>query len=261
MYYVSVQDSVRQYDRFKTIVVMLLVAVLLPLLWFGRDTARGSAAAGEGTATETAPPQQVAAPAPPVTLDTPADGTTFVTDSATLIGTATPGDRVFVLVNGTSAGEVPVAVDGGWRYDLAMPEPGDYRIVARLVGTGGVEKGLSHAIIVSRLPSLKPISTPAIAEPQADATVAAGELEFTGTGEPAREVVLVVDGKELGRSTAAPDGRWTLKATLAAGGHDAHAYTLDDAGNALMSNTVHLSVSGEAPVAASAQGAEGDGDG
>lgn len=261
MYYVSVQDSVRQFDRFKTIVLMLLVAVLLPLLWMGRDAARGIVAPGEGAPAESAPQQAVAAPAPPITLDTPADGTTFVTDSATLIGTATPGDTVVVLVNGTGAGEVPVAVDGGWRYDLAMPEPGDYRIVARLLGADGVEKGLSHAIIVTRLPSLKPISTPAITGPQADATVTAGELDFGGTGESTREVVLVVDGRELGRSIVAADGRWTLRATLAEGDHDAHVYTLDDAGNALMSNTVHLSASGEAPAATGEQDREGEGDG
>lgn len=261
MYYVSVQDSVRQFDRFKTIVLMLLVAVLLPLLWFGREAARGGAASGEGAPAVAAPQQPVAAPAPPVTLDTPADGTTFVTDSATLIGTASPGDRVVVVVNGTNAGEAPVAVDGGWRYDLAMPEPGDYRVVAKLLGADGAEKGSSHPIILTRLPSLKPVATPVVSEPQADAAVAAGELVFAGTGEPTREVVLVVDGKELGRGIAAPDGRWTLKAMLAGGDHDAHVYTLDDAGNALMSNTVHLRADGEAPPAAREQGAAGDGDG
>lgn len=261
MYYVSVQDSVRQYDRFKTIVLMLLVAVLLPLLWFGRDAARGFPTPGAGGPEEAAPQQAVVAPVPPVTLDTPADGTTFVTDSATLIGTATPGDRVVVLVNGASAGEVPVAVDGGWRYDLAMPGPGDYRIAARLLGVDGAEKGLSHPIILTRLPSLKPVASPVISEPQADATVAAGELVFAGTGEPTREVVLVLDGKELGRSIAAPDGRWTLKAMLAAGDHDVHAYTLDDAGNALMSSTVHIGANGKSPASAREQAAGGDGDG
>jgi OOP family OmpA-OmpF porin len=48
---------------------------------------------------------------------------------------------------------------------------------------------------------------------------------------------------------------------LPGGDHDAHVYTLDDAGNALMSNTVHLSANGEAPAADREQGAAGDGDG
>ena len=261
MYYVSVQDSVRQFDRFKTIVLMLLVAVLLPLLWFGRDASRSAPVGGEPASDEPTSVAEGAAPAtpavtPPITLDAPADGTTLVADSATVIGTAQPGDRVQLLVNNANVGEVIAAVDGGWRYDVAMAEPGDYRIVAKLLGVDGTEKGASPAIIVTRLPSLKPVSTPVISGPQTDATVAAGELIFEGTGEPTREVVLVVNGKELGRGIAAPDGRWTLKATLDGGDHDAHVYTLDDAGNALMSNTVHLTASGEVP--ASADDRDGD---
>jgi OOP family OmpA-OmpF porin len=149
-----------------------------------------------------------------------------------------------------------------------MPEPGDYRITARARGADDIERAEATPIIITRLPAFKPLATPTITSPATDVTVAAGEVTFAGTGEPAREVVLVVDSKEIGRTQVAEDGNWSIALPLAAADHDVHSYTIDDAGNALMSNSVHLTATGSAPAAGAvmppvpaAQGGTADSDG
>ncbi|MFO1435888.1 MAG: Ig-like domain-containing protein [Gammaproteobacteria bacterium] len=237
MYYVSHNDGAHRLDRFKTVVLMMLVAMLLPVLWYGRmDTV------SEQTVPPAAATQAASPPPPAVTIEAPSDGSTVQGDSVTVIGTAPPGQKLEMMVNGKSATSLTTAVDGGWRYDLPMSTPGDYRVAMRLLADDGTEKAMSAPIIVTRLPELKPIATPSILEPVTDATLAGNSVPFKGKGEPGREVVLVIDGKEVAKTKVADDGTWTTVVTAEAADHDVHVYTLDENGNALMSPSQHLSV-------------------
>lgn len=250
MYYVPHSDSIRRLDRFKTLVLMLMVALLIPVLWVGREQAlREQQLPVSPAVPEVAPP--------PVSLDTPADGSTFSTDSATLVGTGTAGDQLELLVNGQPATQLNVSIDGGWRYDLPLPAAGDYRVIVRLLAADGSEVASTNPIILTRLPSLQPMQPPAISAPAPGQVVTAGQLEFRGSGEPTRPVVLVIDGVEGGKATVGADGNWVLTAAAAAGEHDIHAYSLDENGNALMSGTLRLVVN---PGAAGAV-ADADADG
>jgi OOP family OmpA-OmpF porin len=246
MYYVSHNDGAHRLDRFKTVVLMLLVALLLPVLWYGRVDA------GREQAVPSPAVNEPAHSPPPVSIDAPSDGSTVQGDSVTVIGTATPGQKLEMLVNGKSTTTLTAAVDGGWRYDLPMSEPGDYRIVMRMVATDGSEKANSAPIIVTRLPELRSIATPSILEPGTDAVLSGDSVQFKGKGEPGREVVLVIDGKEVGKTTIANDGNWTMNASVAVADHDVHAYTLDENGNALMSASQHMAVRPTNAAAASA---------
>jgi OOP family OmpA-OmpF porin len=252
MYYVPHNDSVRRLDRFKTFVLMVMVALLVPVLWIGREQAQQQASLPVEPATPDVAP-------PPVSLDTPVDGSTFSTDTATLVGTATAGEKVFLVVNGDSKAEVTVSLDGGWRYDLPLPAPGDYRIVARLLAADGTEKGATAPIIITRLPGLQPMKSPTIDAPSASQPVGAGPVVFSGSGEPARDVVVVIDGVEAGRLPTGADGKWSLTVTVAAGEHDVHAYTLDETGNALMSGTLRLVANPADPTSGPVADADRDG--
>lgn len=250
MYYVPHSDSIRRLDRFKTLVLMLMVALLIPVLWIGREQAQREQQLPVSPA-----PAEVAPP--PVSLDTPADGSTFSTDSATLVGTGTAGNKLEVIVNGQPATQLTVSIDGGWRYDLPLPAAGDYRVVVRLLAADGSEAASTNPVILTRLPSLQPMKPPSISVPGSGQAVAAGQLEFRGTGEPTRPVVLVIDGVEGGKATTGADGAWVLTAPVAVGEHDVHAYTLDENGNALMSGTLRLVVN--SAVAGVAADADADG--
>jgi hypothetical protein len=62
----------------------------------------------------------------------------------------------------------------------------------------------------------------------------AGEVELTGTGEPGREVELVVNGEVIGTSTVGSDGRWRFMANLPeAGGYQLSVRTLSPDGSIL----------------------------
>jgi len=255
MYYVNTYEEIQQYDRFKGWVLGLLVLLLIPILWIGRDQIiqeQMSAEHDPGQSVEIieAPPGQPqitpeptrAVAGPSITLLAPQDGATFNGDNTTVSGTADPGSTVEIIVNDQSAGHVAVGSDGNWHYDIALPQPGDYRVGARALDAQGREQAKATAILVSRLSIIKPVATPAIAMPSGAEVLAIGDVAFSGTGEPGKEVVMVADGKEVGHAKVGQDGNWSAVVRLEAEEHDVHVYTLDDAGNALMSNSVHVKV-------------------
>ncbi|MGQ0658336.1 MAG: OmpA family protein [Chromatiales bacterium] len=274
MYYPRAYEDFRRYDRIKRWVLGFLVFLLVPILWIGREQSIERQSAPQVAPAEALPAENVelveqpvgqsvaiepasAQAAPGLAMVLPPDGFTLHEDSMAVSGSAEPGTRVEISVNGQAAGQVSVGSDGSWQYDVALPAPGDYSIGARVIDAQGNEVASTPAIAVTRMPAIKPIVAPAIATPTGAGALAAGEVTFTGTGEPNREVVLVVDGEEIGRAGIEEDGKWNLTVRLEAAVHNVHGYTLDDLGNAFTSNSVRLRL--EKAVTTHAADADSDG--
>lgn len=265
MFYPRAYEDFRRYDRFKQWVLGLLVLLLIPVLWFGRQQPTDGPTAAETVPEQSLPVEEVeviedpaesvAAPEPrpspatplPLAITAPADGFSTREESVAVRGSAAAGARVAISLNDQATGETRAGADGSWNYDVPLLAPGDYHISARVIDAAS---GIAPPPIgVTRLPAPMPVTAPTITSPTGTVSLEAGEVVFTGTGMPGRNVVVVVDGEETGHATAGAEGTWSVATRLAAAAHAVHVYTLDDRGNVLKSSGVQLDV--EAPPPAS----------
>ncbi len=259
MFYPRAYEDFRRYDRFKQWVLGLLVLLLIPVLWFARQQPTDLPTAAETVPEQSLPvdeveviedaAEQVAAPEPrpspatplPLAITAPADGFSTREESVAVRGSAAASARVAISVNDQAAGETRAGADGRWTYDVPLLAPGDYRISAQVIDAASGFAPLPP-IGVTRLPAPMPVTAPTITSPSGNASLAEGEVMFTGTAMPGRDVVVVVDGEETGYATAGAEGTWSVATRLLAAAHAVHVYTLDDRGNVLKSSSMQLTV-------------------
>jgi cysteine-rich repeat protein len=162
-----------------------------------------------------------------VTLTAPPDGARIADRTPRITGTADPGATVEVYVDGALVGTVTAAADGTWSLDTASSLP-DGEHTLRAVATAGARTATASGSF-----TVDASTTVAITEPADGATIGTPRPTYTGTAEPGATVTVLVDGVEIGMTTAGPDGSWSLAqpTDLALGGHTVVARAEDDLGN------------------------------
>ena len=153
--------------------------------------------------------------APSLTLDSPTSGATVTTDKPRVEGTAAPGARVKVTVQSTGEELIVTAdTEGKWYANPTQPLPsGSNTISATLEGqpnaptervTFTVDAGPNSGgtlVVTSPRPGDSTGTTTTV----------------TGTATPGSTIVITVDGQEVGRTTANPDGSWSVDVMLPEG--------------------------------------------
>ena len=157
------------------------------------------------------------------------DGTAF-----NWSGTGEPGAEVVIMLDGVEIGRTTVDADGNWSFDgsAADLEAGDYALSAQMVDGSGdvtdeVNAALPLTIVGAATVASLTIGDAALAD---DGTA----FNWSGTGEPGAEVIIMLDGVEIGRTTIDADGNWSFDgstADLEAGDHTLSVQMLDGSGN------------------------------
>ncbi|WP_240922968.1 Ig-like domain-containing protein, partial [Metapseudomonas otitidis] len=164
-------------------------------------------------------------------------------DTPTLSGTGKPGDTIGVIVDGNEVGNTVVDDNGNWTWTPDQPlaeGPHDIDIVVKDPAGNTSPPSDTITVIVDTTPPDAPVIT-AVYDDQGGKTgnLVAGETTdddtptVSGTAEPHATVLLLDNGKEVGRTTADATGNWTLEPTLplANGNHTLTTQAIDKAGN------------------------------
>lgn len=216
------------------------------------DKGAVAASASPAALTIAAPAPQVAAP----TLDLP--GQPLAAGEMTLNGTGTPGTKIEIVLDGTTAGTATVGSDGKWSLAVTLSQ-GNHEVVARALDAAGqVVAAASPARVsvsgVTQAPTAgsgggTPAQAPAITGPSSGTTVDTGSLTLSGIGAPGSQIEILDGDKVIGTATVGADGAWSFPTTAAAG---THQYAVRPAGKATaMSPTVSISVSAPPALAGS----------
>lgn len=166
-----------------------------------------------------------------VAIGQPGDGTTTSNPRPRIEGTGTPGETVVVTIEVSGAhvelGTTVVDADGSWSLaypeDRAALDDGEHTVTASII-VGSMSTDDSSTFTVDTTVT---ITSPADGSTTGDATP-----NIRGRGEPGAEVVVTVDGTEIGRTTVDEDGYWVVPVTapLDNGPHTAVAVATNEGG-------------------------------
>lgn len=259
------RDEVYRYDRFKLLILLLMLAALLLAVFYGdrlgltdnevaelpEPTSAAVATVGEPIATAaptitaepiataTVPPAETTPPITAPVLISPATGTEIPSGPVTFTGTGTPGSTVRVLSNGRPLGDVVVDESGNWTLEANVPAGTPEITIQALDETGNpvaVAEPLTVTVTGAPVPGVNLPTT----------EVVAGPVVLTGTGEPGTQVNVILNGESLGTYTVGADGVWQVPLTLDGGAYQMQVQSLDAAGNVVAeSNPVTISIVGE----------------
>jgi hypothetical protein len=161
----------------------------------------------------------------------PVNGSVINDNTPSISGTARPGASVTVVINidgtATTIGTVVADTDGNWLIGVTQTLlDGPYVVTATATDLEGNMAADSASFTV---------------DTETDVTI--GDVDpttgvITGTGEPGAEVVITVDGVEVGTVTVGVDGTWSFDGdVLGAGSHTVTATATDPAGNTATDTT------------------------
>lgn len=126
-------------------------------------------------------------------------------------GLGLPNTTVNVIINGQSAGTVPVNEQGNWTLDLDLPA-GDYTIqLVTIDPTTGERLGSTQTV---------PFVVVNLARPTIEVPAAgwlSGTNEIGGTAAPGSNLTIFVNGNPAAEVTVGADGRWTATVELPTG--------------------------------------------
>lgn len=188
-----------------------------------------------------------AAPGAPVIL-TPGEGTT-TGDRPTVTGTAEPGSRVSISIDGA---EVCVAVtdaQGQWRCTVpAALSAGPHVVTATATDAAGNVSAPSPSRGFTVGTQTAP-GAPTLVTPADGGTVPDGRPAMSGTAEAGSTVTVYVDGQPVCSAVTDAQGNFTCQpvAALPAGPHEANAVASSAGGTSPASNTVAFIVTGAEP--------------
>ncbi|MEW6432682.1 MAG: Ig-like domain-containing protein [Myxococcota bacterium] len=178
-----------------------------------------------------------AANAPVVT--TPADNSVVDSTTPALAGTAAPGARLSVLVDGLVVCLATADVMGAFSCTPATPlAEGAHSVTAVTSdGMGGLLTSNTNTFTIdTSAPAAPVVLSPADGSTTADTTPT-----VTGTAEPLSTVTIFIDGMAAGTTTADASGAFTfdVPTALSGGTHTVSATSEDRAGNASPSSNVN----------------------
>ncbi|WP_430389232.1 Ig-like domain-containing protein [Dyella sp. 20L07] len=161
----------------------------------------------------------------------------------TLSGKAEAGSTVIIYDGKTEIGRVPADANGNWTFTPSTPlNEGLHNLTVTATDAAGNTSVPSDAFpltVDTTAPSAPIIDTVYDAVGDVQGNLKPGDTtddtkpKVSGTAEANSTVVMYDNGKEIGRTTADANGKWTFtpNAELANGGHDLHVTAIDAAGN------------------------------
>ncbi len=232
------EDEVKRYDRYKLIIVLVLIAILIIMLLTGRAFDETAVSDSDTTPPDTTAQTGDVAEESALDLTVPVlnspDGDLSSGD-VTLSGTGEPGTEIAILVDGEQVGTTTVGSDGRWSFDTAL-DAGDYSITAQTLDADGNVAAESDAVSLSVADALV---APTITLPTA---LAAGVVALSGTGTPGSTIDIMVDGESVGTTTVGADGNWSFEADLEGGEYELTAQAVGAGGETAVSDTTSLSI-------------------
>jgi LysM repeat protein len=218
-------QEVRNYDLFKLVILIILILLLLLFWQQGQQAGQPSAAAptaataaqaqSEPAAQATPSPLSPTA-APPAaaapSLDAPTEGAALTAGEVAFSGTGEPGGTVEILDNGVVIGQAVVGADGKWSWKYPLG-PGSHAISVRPAG----KPELAAAPV--NITTAAAAAAPSLDAPTEGAALTAGEVAFSGTGEPGGTVEILDNGVVIGQAVVGADGKWSWKYPLGPGSH------------------------------------------
>jgi hypothetical protein len=172
-----------------------------------------------------------AAPDAP-TLIKPADGSTTRDTRPIFAGTAEPGAEVEIFVDGDSIGTTTANGSGGFSFTPTAPlAPGEHEAFAGATDAAGNDSPPSNTNGF-RIDTQDP-DAPGISSPGDGSTTTDRTPTITGTAEPDSQVIIYIDGEQVGSTTADENGdfSFTVPDALSLGEHEVSAVAVDEAGN------------------------------
>jgi large repetitive protein len=171
------------------------------------------------------------APAAP-TLVRPSDGSVTRDRTPTFRGRAEPGSEVEVFVDGTSIGTTTTNGDGGFSFTPAAAlAAGPHEAFVGATDAAGNDSPPSNTndfLIDTEDPAAPVITSPADGGTTTDPTP-----PISGTADPGSQVIIFIDGEQVGSITADENGNFTFTVPdgLVLGEHEVSAIAVDQAGN------------------------------
>lgn len=147
----------------------------------------------------------------------------------TFSGTAQPGEKVSVIVDGTTVCTVTADNDGAWSCTPSHPIPdGSHEVLLRGDdGFGAIRtRPVGTLVVDTQAPA-----APVITSPADGARLLVQEVGFEGTAEPGALVQVYANGDQVCSATASESGTWSCDASLARGSYEVWATATDAAGN------------------------------
>ncbi|QRN95703.1 OmpA family protein [Archangium violaceum] len=185
-------------------------------------------------------------PVPKIT--TPAHGSSTNDNTPTYSGTALPNTTVTVkLPDGTVLCTTTADAAGNWTCTGTrnLPEGSNTIQVTAEDASHNVSQPATSTFTVDTVAP----AAPTITSPANGSTITEQRPTYTGTAEPNSTVIVVVDGKEIGRVTASSTGGWSLPSPdyLTNGPHTVTATSMDAAGNTSPQASSTFTVAATAP--------------
>ena len=197
-------------------------------------TVRAAQTTAAGTGADTRTVNKDASPPPAPLVTTPVNGTVTTNNHPPISGTAEPGSTVSVYLDGNLAGTAVANAQGQWTFSTPTAlADGTYEVTAAATDPGGntsVRGTASRFTVDSLAPAVPVITNPR----EGDGIDEDKSLVITGQAEPLSTVIIYVDGREVGTTTADIDGRFSLPvqiSKLGSGQHTVEAEAKDAAGN------------------------------
>lgn len=148
------------------------------------------------------------APAAPV-VTAPADGSSSMNTRPVLTGTAEPGAKVAVTLDGQFAGTVQANSMGTWSLPLTTNLPdGEHRVSATATDLAGNQSPNSAANVFTVMTG--GLLPPVITSPSNGSTVGSATPAVTGKAPPNSTVTVSIDGAVAGMVAADANGDWAL---------------------------------------------------
>ncbi|NOK08044.1 Ig-like domain-containing protein [Corallococcus exercitus] len=162
---------------------------------------------------------------------TPANGAALAASPVTYSGTAEPGSRVTVTLDGTSLGTVTANGAGEWSFTpgIVLGDGGHTLTAVAQDGAGNTSPVATSTFTVDTTAPDAPVFT----APALNATVTTARPVITGTADLGTQVTLVIGGNTFGPLTVDASGTWsfTPATDLPQGPITVSATAADAAGN------------------------------
>ncbi|QRN96324.1 adhesin [Archangium violaceum] len=162
----------------------------------------------------------------------PANGASTKETQPEISGTAEPGGKVTVIIDGKDYGPVTADADGKWTYVPTTPlSETSHTVEARTTDAAGNTSPVSDTTTFT-VDKTAP-ATPAVSTPAEGLHTQETRPEITGTAEPGVDVTVIINGTEYGPVKADADGKWSYTPTtpLPEGKNQVETRARDAAGN------------------------------
>ncbi|MEZ4657326.1 MAG: hypothetical protein R2911_07125 [Caldilineaceae bacterium] len=164
-------------------------------------------------------------------LIAPDSGLQVAPGQVEIIGSASPGTRLQILIDGSIDGELAIGDNPDWVYRANVDAPGEHSVLARTVDANGdVLAESESATFTVTMPEVQ-IQTPSLDLTVLEGELASGVLTLRGMGEPGTVLQALIDGAPVGEAQVNQRGEWSLETEpIDPGDHALALHTLNEAG-------------------------------